>query len=379
MKPAVVFLLIALCLCPAPAGAQPDAATAEVELDRVRERIRALEQQVKRSVSDRGESVRALRKAELAAAKARKDLKALADQVQQTGKRLQALQADEQRRRQELLGEQAALAQQIRLAYMNGREEWLRLLLSQQDPVSAGRQLVYYGYLTEQRSSVIDGVRDTLAELAATALAVAAEGERLAALEVSQREQLAELEAARAERATLVARLEQQIKGSQGEISQLTQQADDLQALVEELRLAMAEIELAGSAAFGKEKGQLPWPTDGKILHSFGQSRADGRLRWEGTLLKASSGAEVRAVHNGRVIFADWLNGMGLLMILEHGDGYMTLYGHNQDLVREVGDWVVPGEVLGHVGDSGGQSEAGLYFEIRKNGKPINPKAWLRR
>jgi septal ring factor EnvC (AmiA/AmiB activator) len=345
MKPAVVFLLIALCLCPAPAGAEPDAATAEVELDRVRERIRALEKQVKRSVSDRGKSVRALRKAELAASKARKDLKSLAAQVQQTGK----------------------------------REEWLRLLLSQQDPVNAGRQLVYYGYLTEQRSSVIDGVRDTLAELAATALAVAAEGKRLAALEASQREQLAELDAARAERATLVARLDQQIKGSQGEIAQLTQQADDLQALVEELRLAMAEIDLAGSAAFGKEKGQLPWPTDGKILHSFGQSRADGRLRWEGTLLKASSGAEVRAVHNGRVIFADWLNGMGLLMILEHGDGYMTLYGHNQDLVREVGDWVVPGEVLGHVGDSGGQSEPGLYFEIRKNGKPINPKAWLRR
>jgi len=379
MYRSIVFLLILLSLCPAPAGAEPDAAAAEVELDRVRERIRALEKQVKRSVSDRGESVRALRKAELAAAKARKDLKALAAQLQQTGKRLQALQADEQRGRRELAGEQAALAQQIRLAYMNGREEWLRLLLSAQDPVSAGRQLVYYGYLTEQRSRVIDGVRDTLAELAATALAVAAEGERLAALEARQRKQLAELDAARAERATLVARLDQQIKGSQGEIAQLSQQADDLQALVEELRLAMAEIDLAGSAAFGKAKGQLPWPTDGKVLHSFGQPRADGRLRWEGTLVKASPGSEVRAVHNGRVIFADWLNGMGLLMVLEHGDGYMTLYGHNQDLVREVGDWVVPGEVLGHVGDSGGQAAAGLYFEIRKNGKPINPKAWLRR
>lgn len=362
-----------------PALAEQDAATAELQLDRVREQIQALEKAVQRSVADRGESQRALREAELAAAKASKRVEALARERQQASERLAALQAEERRGRARLAGEQDVLAQQLRVAYMSGREEWLRLVLSQQDPVDAGRQLVYYGYLTRQRSSLIDAVRQTIAELNATVAAATAERERLAALESEQRKRLGQLETARAERAVAVTKREQELQGRQGELTQLREQAADLESLVQELRQALAELNLGGAEPFAERRGQLAWPADGRARHRFGQPRADGGLRWDGTLLAARTGSEVRAVHYGRVVFADWLNGMGLLVVLDHGDGYMTLYGHNQDLVRDVGEWVGPGEPLGHVGDTGGQAEAGLYFEIRKDGKPVDPKRWMKR
>jgi septal ring factor EnvC (AmiA/AmiB activator) len=122
----------------------------------------------------------------------------------------------------------------------------------------------------------------------------------------------------------------------------------------------------------------LSWPTDGQVVKRFGDPRADGRLKWQGIILSAPAGSDVRAVYNGRVIFSDWLDGMGLLLIIEHGDGYMSLYAHNQDLLKEVGEWVEPGEMIAHVGDSGGRAAAGLYFEIRKNGEPVNPGQWFR-
>ena len=334
---------------------------------------------MQRSAADRSESQRALRAAEMAAAQASKRLQTVAAERRQAGERLATLQAEESRTRARLAGEQAVLAQQLRIAYMSGREEWLRLVLSQQDPVDAGRQFVYYGYLTRQRRGLIDGVRDTLAELATTVAAVAAEREQLAKLEAEQRKRVAELETSRTERAAAVKQLEKELQGRQGELGQLRAQAADLESLVEQLRQALAELNLGGAEPFAERRGQLAWPADGRARHRFGQPRADGGLRWEGTMLAAGAGSDVRAVHYGRVVFADWLNGMGLLVVVDHGDGYMTLYGHNQDLVRDVGEWVGPGELLGHVGDTGGQAEPGLYFEIRKDGKPISPKPWMRR
>jgi septal ring factor EnvC (AmiA/AmiB activator) len=377
MKSSLVFLVSCALLWATAAGAEPDAASAEVELDRVREEIQTLERAVKRSLADRGKSQRELQAAEVAVAAASKQLASLARDRKQAETRLAELRATETRTRARLASEQAVLAQQLRLAYMNGREEWLRLLLSQQDPAVAGRRLAYYSYLTRQRSGVIDTVRATAAELAATVAAVLAEGDRLKEMETEQRQRLAALEAARAERATALARLDQEIAGRKGTIASLRQQAQDLEALVEKLRQALAALPTSDAMPFAKQRGQLTWPASGRVRHRFGQRRADGGLRWEGTVLGTTAGSEVRAVYYGRVVFADWLNGMGMLVVLDHGDGYMTLYGYNRDLVCEAGEWVAPGAVLGHVGDSGGQADAGLYFEIRKDGKPIDPQRWM--
>ncbi len=140
----------------------------------------------------------------------------------------------------------------------------------------------------------------------------------------------------------------------------------------------LAESAINKAEPFAGQTANLRWPAQGRILHRFGQPRADGRMKWQGVLIGAAEGSEVKAVYNGRVVFADWLDGLGLLMILEHGDGYMSLYGHNQTLLREVGQTVTKGDVIAEVGDSGGQPTPGLYFEVRKNGSAVNPSSWIK-
>ncbi len=162
------------------------------------------------------------------------------------------------------------------------------------------------------------------------------------------------------------------------EIGSLREQEQELSELLTRLAQRLPAMPDIDAPPFAGQTDRLVWPAEGKVLKRFGQPRADGSLKWNGVLLRASAGSEVRAVYHGRVVFAEWLAGMGLLTIVEHDGGYMSLYGHNQDLIKDVGDWVSPGEVIAHVGDSGGQANAGLYFEIRKDGKPVNPQNWLK-
>ena len=188
-----------------------------------------------------------------------------------------------------------------------------------------------------------------------------------------------DLGAARKSRGVALAKIDKKIESSSDQLDRLRTEAEDLETLVAELTRLLAGMPVGDSTPFRDVKGRLDWPAQGRLVRKFGQSKADGRLHWEGVLLAAGAGSDVSAVHYGRVVFSDWLPGMGLLVILEHGDGYLSLYGHNQDLMSEVGEWVTPGTVIAHVGDSGGQTRPGLYFEIRKDGRPVNPGEWVRR
>jgi septal ring factor EnvC (AmiA/AmiB activator) len=145
------------------------------------------------------------------------------------------------------------------------------------------------------------------------------------------------------------------------------------------LRLSevMAGFPVDTDEPFASVKGKLAWPVQGRIAGAYGQPRGAGPVKWSGVLLEAAAGTQVRAVYHGRVAFADWLSGLGLLVIVDHGSGYMSLYGHNEALLKEAGDWVDPGEPIAQVGDTGGQARAGLYFEIRLNGEPIDPNPWI--
>jgi septal ring factor EnvC (AmiA/AmiB activator) len=266
----------------------------------------------------------------------------------------------------------------LRVAYINGNEEWLRVSLSQQDATSLGRRMTYYTYLSQQRRETIEKVAAVLVQLDEIKEEISAEMARLGKLEAQATDKLEEIAETRTERAELVARIKADISSKDAEIERLQAQAKDLTKLVEALARVLPKMPDTNAEPFAGKAASLSWPADGPILKSFGQSRADGRLKWEGVLLGAPSGSVVRSVYYGRVVFSDWLDGMGLLTIIDHGAGYMSLYGHNQDLLKEVGEWVDPGEAIAHVGDSGGQAAAGLYFEIRKDGKPVNPKRWIR-
>ena len=138
-------------------------------------------------------------------------------------------------------------------------------------------------------------------------------------------------------------------------------------------------FEISSEEPLTQHKGRLTWPVAGTLLHAFGQPRANGQLKWNGVVLAAPRGREVRSVYHGRVEFADWLAGMGLLVIVNHGDGYMTLYGYNETVLKNSGDWVAPGDVIATVGDSGGQPQASLYFELRQGTRPVNPRRWVTR
>ena len=243
---------------------------------------------------------------------------------------------------------------------------------------SAGNSFIT-ATLADHRNALIDAVRADLDRLQATEASLDDARKRLESAQQSENERLAELSDARDRRKLALAEINNNIATRNTRVDRLRSEAEDLEVLIAELTRILTNIPISDSVPFGERKGQMAMPVTGPVVRKFGQSRADGRLRWEGILVGAPAGQEVRAVHYGRVVFSDWLPGMGLLVVLEHGDGYLSLYGHNQDLVTEVGEWVDPGAVIAHVGDSGGQATTGLYFEIRKNGSPIDPARWLAR
>jgi septal ring factor EnvC (AmiA/AmiB activator) len=237
--------------------------------------------------------------------------------------------------------------------------------------------LVYYDYFNRARAERIARVSAEAGRIRE----LGAEGERvavqLATLEAAQAEQVAALAAARDERKVAVAKLESGIADANGAIKKLRTDEKRLADLVVQLAELTAGFPVDSAEPFGKLKGKLAWPVQGRLAGDYGQPRAGGTVRWNGVLLEASQGTAVRAIARGRVAFADWLPGLGLLIIVDHGGGYLSLYGHNEALLKEPGDRVDAGESIAQVGDTGGQARPALYFEIRQNGQPVNPHPWI--
>jgi septal ring factor EnvC (AmiA/AmiB activator) len=352
----------------------------EAELRRVNERIERVRRSVNADVEKRDRLSAELRDSELSIQAARRQLEGLRAQRIASEARLKDLERERERREAELASERGALAGQLRAAYVNGRHEQLRLLLNQQDPAAVGRMLAWYGYFGRARAERIDSISDQLQHLALVRERITAEGERLKDLETRREQELAVLRGAQDRRTRAVASIDKQIQSQGGQLKRLESQARGLEKLITELRKALANPPVAKQAPFEPLKGRLPWPVQqGKVLARFGQPRAGGSLRWQGMLIGTERGARVRAPYAGRVAYADWLPGMGLMIVLDHGGGYLSLYGHNEELFRKVGEPVAAGDVIGSVGDSGGNDQSALYFEVRRGREPVNPENWLQR
>lgn len=279
-----------------------------------------------------------------------------------------------------LQSQRIQLVQQVRAAYAIGQQEYLKVLLNQQEPTAVARTLTYYDYFHRARLQRMQALNSKLSVLKNVRLAVE---EKSAALERNRQEQSIEkesLQQTRLERARVLAKLEHQIDGKNERLQAKLEDQKRLQGLLN--RLADEAIELqteqAGKQTFAKLRGKLPWPTHGRLAARYGQTRKEGNLKWQGVLITSAEGNEVRAISHGRIAFSDWLRGFGLLTIIDHGDGYMSLYGGNQSLYKEVGDWVGANELIASVGNSGGRQQSALYFEIRHNGKPTNPLKWCK-
>ena len=346
-------------------------------LEDLRNEIRSLQQRVARQHVERDAGQQALRAVEGEISAGARELESIRETLGARREQARRLREETGAARERLARERQALAEQVRMSYMAGRGETLKLVLNQESPAILGRLLVYYDYLNRARAERAGAVVRELT----TQERLSAESERVAAdlavLEQAQTEELETLVRARNERRRLVASIEQEILGADSEIRRLREEAQRLTQVVTELDALPAEFPADARVDFRGVRGRLAWPVEGSLVNDYGDSRVGGQLRWNGITVGAPQGASVRAVHHGRVVYADWLPGLGLLVILDHGAGYMSLYGHNEAILTESGDWVASGEAIGRVGNSGGQRQSALYFEIREHGEPVDPRPWM--
>jgi septal ring factor EnvC (AmiA/AmiB activator) len=349
----------------------------ERELEQVREQISRLKQSMDERAANRDKITGELQAAEVKISETRIRLKELERQRDFTQKKKAQVEGRLEVKVAELEQETAQLETQVRAAYTSGQQERMKLLLNQHDPATLGRLMTYYRYLSEYRGDNIEAVNTHIKELNDLREQAAAEEKRLAGLARAQSAELNELNRAQEKRRELLVSLQSKIEQEGSEIERLAAQEQDLARLIAELTSILSDYPITSEEAFSDMKGRLTWPIAGSLLYDFGQPRASGRLKWNGVVLGATRGREIRVVYHGRVIFADWLAGMGLLVIVDHGEGYMSLYGYNETTLKIAGDWVAPGDVIATVGDSGGQTRTGLYFEIRQGTRPLNPRSWV--
>lgn len=367
-----------LLLVAQPVAAARDPGKTEDELVRVREQIRSLETQTRRDQAKRKDLDKQLRAAEDEASRLRGQLAATRRELAVVSKKLAELNRQMEQTRAELDRQRENLAAQLRLAHISEGNEMLRVTLNQQDARALGRHLTWLGYLARQRGELLASVQASLEMLNRDRVEVEQQQAALASLEGKRRQQLAELEKARSTRAAVISDLDQQLRSSNQQLRRARSEARTLENLLREIERQIARNQKGPAVVPGKPLGKGRWPVKGSLLADFGQSRAGGQMRWDGVLISAPAGSDVIAVRNGRVVYADWLPGLGQLLVIDHGGGYLSLYGHNQDLVHQVGEQVAAGEVIAHVGDTGGQPRPALYFEVRRNGQPLNPHQWVK-
>jgi septal ring factor EnvC (AmiA/AmiB activator) len=381
-QPARRASLIAAALLTCAAGAQDSVgdhgvqeAQAKQKLEQVRAEIRRIGDERRETAARRSDVTADLRAQELKVAQTAKDLRALDEKLAAQQGKLDELVSRRDALEVSLKSQREALAALLRSAYALGRNEELRLLLMQDDIDSVGRLLAYYRYFQRARIGEIDRLLADLDALARVRQAIEQETEGIRQSRDAQEQEAARLAAARDERRQVLAALEATLKDQQSRLAALGRDEKGLVQLIEKLRDIFADIprQIAGAEPFARQRGRLAWPLRGAAAAGPGAD-ADNH----GVLIAAAEGAEVQAVSHGRVVFADWLRGYGLLLIVDHGDNYLSLYGCNETLLKDVGDWVNAGEVIATSGASGGRKTPGLYFELRHDGKPLDVRAWLR-
>lgn len=348
------------------------------DLKALRARIEAMTREISHDALERDRMSATLRSAEQALGEAREQYDRTAIEIAERSTRRTALTQERTAQQHAIETQRAALAGQLRAAYLIGREEPLKLLLQAQDPLRSARLFAYYGYFGRARAGQIAAIEQHVQQLDALDTSLAQQQQQLGALEAEQQGQLQRLESLRNDRRHVLASLESQTQTRTASLARLKVQQSDLERLLRRLNRSLPEVAPPDvTTAFGRLHGQLDWPVAGELAAQFGQTRASG-IKWDGILLSTLRDAPVRAVTAGRVVYADWLPGLGLLAIVDHGEGYLSLYAHNDRLYKSAGESVAAGEVIAAAGDTGGRPNPELYFEIRHDGRPLDPRPWFR-
>ncbi len=348
------------------------------QLEQLKRNIAKLDRWLNQANSEKSGLVKALKKQEQDIAYISHQLRKLKTQNQQLQAQLNELKQQGKQQSRNLEAQKQGLIKQLRSVYRQGRQPALKLLLDNNEPQDAARYLHYFQYLSRDQEQRIARFKQDLASLQTTQRSILSKQSALENNRATLSQQLAELKTKRDTRKKILTQLEQKLTSESQRLDKLKADYARLEKLLEEVELAIANIPLPDDAKpFATLKAKLPWPTHGKVRERFGARVAQGKLRSNGIRIATRDEQDVKAVHYGRVVFSDWLRGFGLLIIIDHGEGFMSLYGNNKSLAKETGDWVRAGETIAYSGDTGGQSESGLYFEIRRKGKPQNPAHWL--
>ncbi len=373
--------LIAILLIATPASLAENneqAEQAKQELIELKKDIQSLQKSLKGKRRAQSKAVTQLRNAEKQIATTSKILRATERQLRKKESELKRLRKQQKNLDKNKQEQKKALASQIKSAFVSGKQEYFKMLLNQEDPEALGRMLVYYNYMNKARTEKVAKLQETLIELENIDKKIQDEILKLNILKQSKQQESKRLQNLKSKRQKLVNALSKEIEQKSEQLTELQINAQELQELIDSVREAIESIDFTQPLEGLKSlKGKLSWPAAGKRIRSYGSRLAEG-LRSKGILISAQEGKPVSAIHYGRVVYADWLRGFGLLLILDHGKGYMSLYGYNQALYKDVGDWVEAGESIAAVGQSGGQQQPALYFELRYQGKPFSPTKWFR-
>ena len=374
------LLAAMLCASVSASPAQPDeSAQAKAKLAAVRARITELTGRLGAQLAQRDAMSARVRAAELLITEKRTRVDALRASEMAAERRRAELRGELTKDEERLRSERAQLAAQVTAAYMIGRQEELKLLLRQDSPSGVGRTLAYYGYFAQQRSEKIQAIQDDETRLGQLAAQIDEQTQQLKSLEEEASRELSDLQRARHERSDAVAALNKKVASGNQELANLKREEQAVESLVADLARVLQDFPVDAAQSFDHMRGKLPWPVVGKVSAKYQAPRATAAsgMRWNGVMIDTTRGAKVRAAFFGRVIYADWLQGLGLLLIIGHSGGYMTLYGHAEVLYKSVGDPVAPGDVIAGMSDTEGVNPA-LYFEIREGRKTVDPKVWLR-
>ena len=384
--PARLLLLVWCGLIPVSAAY----ASQHEELENLRKRIATMQREIDKTSESKSEAADALRESERGISDSNRKLAELAGQLHTADMKLNGLQTQEQQMSRDLEIQQKQLGKLLYQQYLGGKQEYLKLLLNNQNPNQANRDLQYYQYIARNRAAWLSALRGNLAALNTVSTATREQQTELKSLRAEQSAQKKTLEKEQRARQQMLGKISQQLRLQRREISRLQRDENRLAQLVDRLTKMLAQPKSKSlfrndnlpdsrfdGSPFDQLKGKLALPVKGEVTNQFGAQRPDSTVQWKGLFLRTSAGQAVKVVAAGRVVFADWLRGFGNLLIVDHGKGYMSLYGNNETLYKQVGDVLRGGDTVAAVGNSGGNEDSGLYFELRHESKPLDPMKWL--
>ncbi len=352
----------------------------EQELQKLRQDIASLKSKLKTQNNKKSQLEKDIQVAEQTIADNARQLFFTQQEINMLDSRLIELNNKLKQSNKNLLVQQQLLSGQLQASYAIGRQEYVKLLLNQQDPATISRVMTYYEYFNEARSQQIMQINQLLHSISTDKQKITQTRQQLSDKQYQLDHEKHVLQKQQIDRNALVARLSRDILSQDKQLENLLKDKKNLALLISKLKKALDDIpNLPTEKSFRKQKGKLYWPAKGKVKKLFNHWRSVGKVKWQGNIISAKEGAPVHSISHGRVAYSDWLRGYGLITIIDHNDGYMSLYGHNQTLLKEVGDWVESDEIIATVGSSGGLKKVGVYFEIRHNGKPSNPSRWCKK